>query len=150
MLEHPASALPSAEQRSALSAVLSPQLVGLLKEAADTEARCIKLAQAGEKPNVFEGDLFVGRYEGAIEASYGKASTKGSRSIAEIDLVYVDSRFPKAHKFRTAVWKNRVELRKQGDRWLIQNIGFDNNGSLVSVLRDYLVEGTRSCRVRQP
>lgn len=149
VLEHQSAALPSAEQRSTLSAVLSPQLVNLLKEASETEERCIKVAQIGEKPYVFEGDLFVGRYEGATEISYGKLSAKGARAKAEIDLMYVDPTFPKAHKYRASVWKNRVEMSKQGERWLIRNISFENNGSLVSVLREYLAEGKRSCRIKQ-
>lgn len=147
VLEHQSSSLPSAEQRSTLSEVLSPQLVSLLKDASDTEAKCIAVAQEGEKPSVFEGDLFVGRYEGAIEVSYGKLTTKGARAFAEVNLVYVVPGFPKAHKFRASVWKNRVELRKQNGRWLVQNIAFDNGNSLVSTLREYLAEGLRSCQV---
>lgn len=145
VLENPASALPSADQRTTLSGILSPSLVELLDKAADAEAQCIKFAQQDEKPLAFEGDIFVGRYEGAIEVSYGKANVKGSQATAEVDLVYVDPRFPKAHKYRTSVWKNRVELRKRGDRWLIGNVGFDKNNSLASILRDYLTDA-RACR----
>jgi hypothetical protein len=150
VLEHQSSALPSAEQRSSLSSLLSPQLIKLLEEASATEERCIKVTPAGDKPDVFEGDLFAGVYEGATEVSYGKVHTKGNRATAEVELVFIDTTFPKAHKFRALVWKSRLEMNRQGERWLIRDIRFGRKDSLVSQLREYLAQGKSDCRAAPP
>lgn len=150
VLEHPSAALPSAEERATLAVLLSPQLIKLLEASSATEALCIKATLAGDKPDVFEGDLFAGVYEGATEVSYGKVHTQGNRATAEIELVFVDTSFPKAHKFRALVWKSTLDMNRQGERWLIRDIRFGRKDSLVSQLREYIAQGKRNCRVAQP
>jgi hypothetical protein len=145
VLAHPSISLPSPKERTQLSKILSPELVQLLKEASDTEARCIKVARKGDKPDILEGNLFVGNYEGATEVAYGKPDRDGEVVFAESDLLYIDSRFPKAHKHRAVAWKDRLELRLAGTRWLVQDIKFQQGNSLAAELKEYIAEGARSC-----
>lgn len=144
-LAHPSGALPSAKQRGQLARILSPQLIQLLKDASATQARCVKAAPKDEKPLIIEGDLFVGNYEGASEVAYGSIYQKEGTATVEANLVYVDRRFPKAHKHRTVAWKDSLELRLHGDAWLVSDIRYEQGGSLTGTLKDYLLEGSRSC-----
>jgi hypothetical protein len=145
VLAHPASALPSAKQRLKLAKFLSPELVQLLKDASDTEAQCVKAAPKGEKPNLVEGDLFVGNYEGASEVAYGTLQRDGDRAVIESDLMYIDSRFPKAHKHRAVAWKDRLELQQAGTRWLVRDVAFRQGRTLAAGLKEYRADGDRSC-----
>ncbi len=144
-LAHPSLGLPSPKQRTQLAKFLSPQLVQLLKEASDTEKRCVKAAPKGEKPNVIEGDLFVGNYEGATEVAYGNPQRDGESVVVESDLLYIDSRFPKSHKHRAIAWKDRLELQLAGTRWLVQDVKFQQGRSLAAGLKEYIAEGAQSC-----
>ena len=130
-----------------LSSFLSPQLVQLLKEAADTQARCVKASPKGEKPNVIEGDLFVGNYEGATEVAYGNPKREGEIVVVEARLFYLDPRFPKAHRHRAIAWTDRLQLQLAGNRWLVQDVQFQQDRSLAAGLRQYIAEGVRSCVV---
>jgi hypothetical protein len=147
-LAHPSRALPSARQRTELANVLAPDLLRLLKAASETEARCLKSAPKGEKPLLMEGDLFVGNHEGATEVAYGEPRRRGETAIVESDLLYIDKRFPRAHKNRARAWKDQLELRLQGARWLVQDVHFPQDRSLAAELKAYIDEGRRSCSVR--
>jgi hypothetical protein len=144
-LAHPSRALPSPKERAQLANVLSPDIIQLLKSASDTEAKCIKAAPKGEKPLIIEGDLFVGNYEGATEVAYRDLPRKGDSVVVESDLLYVDTRFPKAHKHRAVAWRDRLELRLVGNRWYVQDVQFPKNRSLVAALKAYIEDGARSC-----
>jgi hypothetical protein len=145
VLAHPSRGLPSSKERALLTSFLSPQLVQLLKEAADTQARCVKASPKGEKPNIIEGDLFVGNYEGATEVAYGNAEREGEIVVVESKLFYLDPRFPKAHRHRAIAWTDRLQLRLTGIRWLVQDVTFQPDRSLAEGLREYITEGARSC-----
>jgi hypothetical protein len=145
VLDHPSLGVPNAEDRAQLAPLLSMQLVKLLEQAAETDARCLQTVLDGDKPNVYEGDLFVGIYEGATDAAFHHVIKKGSVATVDIDLIYIDPRFPKADANRASVWRNTLELRKVGERWVVQNVKFGSKTSLLSVLRDHIAEGARSC-----
>jgi hypothetical protein len=145
VLAHPSISLPSARQRAQLAKMLAPELVQLLKEASDMEARCVKVAPKDEKPLILEGNLFVGNLEGATEVAYRLPDSKDTVVRVDADLIYVDSRFPKGHKYRAVAWKDRVELRQAGARWLVQDVKFQNDGSLAGGLKEYLADGARTC-----
>jgi hypothetical protein len=145
VLAHPSLGLPSGRERALLTSFLSPQLVQLLKEASDTQARCVKSSPKGEKPNVIEGDLFVGNHEGATEVAYGNPQRDGDIVVVETNLFYVDPRFPKAHKHRAIAWTDRLQLQLAGNRWLVQDVQFQQDRSLAAGLRRYIAEGVRSC-----
>jgi len=145
-LAHPSRALPSPAERVQLAKVLSPQLVALLKSAAETEAKCVRSTPKSDKPLLVEGDLFVGNYEGATEVVYGPPRRHGDTLAVESDLFYVDRRFPKAHPHRTIAWKDRVELRRIDGHWYVEDIRFARDRSLAASLNAYIEAGARSCR----
>ncbi|MGZ5196006.1 MAG: hypothetical protein ACXWJM_16010 [Ramlibacter sp.] len=148
VLAHPWRAIPSPKERAELSKLLSPELSRLLQSAADMEARCVKAAPKDEKPWIIEGDLFVGNLEGATEVAYGDSRPEGDAVVADVDLMYVDRRFPKAHKHRTVAWKDSLELRQADGRWRVSDVRFAGGRSLQQELRSYLDEGARTCAAR--
>jgi len=148
VLAHPSRALPSAKERSDLSKTLSPELIQLLNAASDTEAMCVKAAPKGDKPDILEGDLFVGNYEGATEVAYRDRRREVDMVLVDVDLIYVDTRFPKAHPHRAVAWQDRVELRPIDSRWFVQDVRFATDRSLVAGLKSYIEHGARSCGKR--
>lgn len=144
-LAHPNTALPSPKERAALSQLLSADLLRLLDDAVVAEKRCIKTAPRGDKPNIVEGNLFVGNYEGATEVAPGDVHLDGEHAFAEPRLFSVDRRFPKGHKFRVIAWKDRVELGLVGGHWVVTNVKFENGRSLQQNLQEYLAESKREC-----
>jgi hypothetical protein len=148
VLAHPWRAIPSPKERAQLSNLLSPELSRLLQSAADMEARCVKAAPKDEKPWIIEGDLFVGNLEGATEVAYGESHPEGDAVVTDVDLMYVDRRFPKAHKHRTVAWKDSLELRQDSGQWRVSDVRFAGGRSLQQELRTYLDEGARSCVTR--
>jgi hypothetical protein len=148
VLAHPWRAIPSPKERAQLSRLLSPELTGLLQSAADMEARCVKAAPKGEKPFIIEGDLFVGNLEGASEVAYGESRAQADGAVTDVDLMYVDLRFPKAHPHRTVAWKDQLQLRNTGGHWRVADVRFAGGRSLTQELQSYLEEGARSCTAR--
>lgn len=145
VLAHSAYGLPSPEQHTALADILSPDTLGLLDAALHTEAKCIAATSPGDKPDVLEGDLFVGNYEGATEVAYGESVRRGDTVRVETMLLYVDPGFPKAHQHRAFAWSNQLELRLVGERWYVYDVHFANKQSLIGRLKAYIAEGARSC-----
>ncbi len=145
VLAHPSRGLPSAGERAVLAKVLSPALLESLEAASATEAKCVEAAPQGDKPFVVEGDLFVGNYEGATEVAYGKPRRDADRVVVESDLLYVDSRFPRAHEHRAVAWRDRVELRLVGGRWYVDDVHFHPGRSLLAMLKSYVADGVRTC-----
>ena len=145
VLAHPWRAIPAPKERAQLSKLLSPELSRLLQAAADMEARCVKAAPKDEKPWIIEGDLFVGNLEGASEVAYGESHPEGDAVVVDVDLMYIDRRFPKAHKHRTVAWKDALELRQDSGHWRVADVRFAGGRSLQRQLQSYLVDGTRSC-----
>jgi len=151
VLDHPSAGIPGPEDRAKLAPLLSTQLMKLLEQAAETDARCLKTVQDGDKPDVYEGDLFTGIYEGATDAAFRKMTIgKGSLATADVDLIYIDPRFPKADRNHASVWRNTIELRKVGERWVVQNIAFSPKWTLVKALKDHIDMGARACVLPAP
>jgi hypothetical protein len=76
--------------------------------------------------------------------AYRDLRRQGDSVIVEADLLYVDTRFPKAHKHRAVARRNQLELRLVGDRWYVREVQFPKNRSLVA-LKAYIQDGLRSC-----
>ena len=145
VLAHPSRGLPSAGERMELAKVLSPALIESLKTASETQAKCVEAAPKGDKPYIVEGDLFVGNHEGATEVVYGKPQRNADTVVVESDLLYIDSRFPKAHRHRAVAWRDRVEMRLVGGRWYVADVHFQPKRSLLATLKSYVAEGLRTC-----
>jgi len=146
VLAHPMRAMPPARERAQLAKLLSPKLVQLLGDAAATEARCVKSAPKGEKPDILEGDLFVNNHEGASEVAYGEARRDRDAMSVEANLVYIDRRYPRAHPFRAVAWRDRLELGLTDGRWLIEDIKFADNRSFAASLGEYVESGRKNCK----
>jgi hypothetical protein len=138
-------AMPAARERAQLARLLSPKLAQLLDDAAATEARCVKAAARDEKPDILEGDLFVGNYEGASEVAYGEAARDGDAVSVQANLMYIDRRYPKAHPLRAVAWRDRLELAPGDGRWLIEDIKFPDNRSFAAGLAEYVANGRSNC-----
>lgn len=139
--------LPEPALRKKLEGVLSRDLLTLLDQAARMEQQCIRAAAKDEKPLVLEGDLFVGNYEGATEVAYGQKREMGHEASVEVDLVYLDTRFPRAHPHRALVWRDRLRLGRQEGQWRVVDVDFAEQNSLRKALLSYLEEGRRGCAV---
>lgn len=147
LLEHPGASLPSIEERKQLESIVSPSLLASLSAASAMEDQCERAVRPGDKPYVLEGAIFTGIYEGAHEVSYGSARKVGNALRFEVMLVHTDSRFSKAHQYRTSVWRNEIELHQFDWGWRVSNVFFEKNQSLSRLLNDYIVEGKRECRL---
>ena len=146
VLANPDMALPSPAERQQLEGMASPRLLGLLASASAMEARCVASAPEGDKPNIIEGAVFVGNYEGATEVAYGPARRVAGGVRFTVSFVSIDPRFTKAHVDRAFVWSDEVQLRRHGDRWLVDEIVLRQKKTLSSVLNEYLAQGARDCR----
>jgi hypothetical protein len=148
VLAHPSRSLPSAKERAVLGNLLAPELVELLKSASETEARCVKTARRGDKPDILEGNLFVGNYEGATEVAYAKRQRNGDKVSIAANLVYIDSRFPKAHVQRAVAWQDHVDLRQLRTGWAVADVRFAEGRSLSAALTAYIEAGAGTCTTR--
>ncbi|MBM4196718.1 MAG: hypothetical protein FJ197_06405 [Gammaproteobacteria bacterium] len=146
VLAHPGAGLPAAAEREALEPLLSAQLNSLLDDAAVADAACRAAAQPGEKPEILEGDLFVGNFEGATEVAYGDAASSDGLVTVAANLVYVDERFPKGGRNRTRAWRDDVLLRLDGAAWTIADVSLGQRQSLVRLLGEYVTVAAQDCR----
>ena len=146
VLANPDMSLPSPAERQQLEGLASPRLMGLLAAASAMEARCVASAREGDKPNTFEGAVLVGNYEGATEVAYRPATRVAGGLRFSVAMVNIDARYPKAHAHRMAAWSDDVHVRKDGERWLIDEIVLRQQKTLSSVLKEYLSQGARECR----
>ena len=145
VLAHPMWSLSSNRDRGRLEALLAPEIVKRLRDAAATEQRCVRAAPKNEKPLNVEGDIFVGNYEGATEASYGRVRIDGETAQIDANLMYIDRRFPKAHPHRAVAWHDALDLRLVDGAWRIQNVRYEQGRSLALALQGYIEEGARVC-----
>jgi len=140
-----ASPLPSPKERAQLAKWITPELLNLLDSALITQNRCIRSAPPGQKPNVLEGDIFVGNEEGATEVAYQEPKQIGGKTVVGVDMVYVDKRRPKGDRRRTVAWRDEVILVWIEGRWYIEDIRFARDRSLRATLQGYNDDGAREC-----
>jgi hypothetical protein len=145
VLSHPATSLPSPEERKQLAAFMDPAFIDLLRQTSAAEQHCIAMTPIGNKGNIFEGNLFVGNYEGATEVAYGATRRKGKIAYVNVDLMYTDGRFPKGHKYGSFAWRDRLELRFDGRRWRVSDIIMRTTQSLSAELKKYIAEDSTQC-----
>lgn len=140
------SGLPTTKDKEQLAQFFSPGLLKLLDAAVVMEQRCIENNPAGDKPYTVEGNIFVGNYEGASEVVVGQLRQEGKNIIVASRLLSIDSRFPKAHKYRVHTWTDQLVLSSDKTRWLISNIKFESGTSLWRLLEEYIKESELSCK----
>ncbi len=139
-LNHPTAGLLSDKELEAVRGLLSPELSKLIIDAKKAEAICISKAPAGDKPDVFEGNLFSGIYEGGSEIVYDSMTKGDQRMVAAVKLLYIDPRFPKGHLHRTASSDLQVVLREDKGRWVIDDFVFaaKKDRMLSDILKRYI------------
>lgn len=144
-LAHPSRGLPTPKQRDELARFLSSDLIQLLRSAADMQRQCAKAARPGEKPMMVEGDVFVANFEGASEVAYGLLDQQGDTASVDVNLVYVDGRYPRAHPLRVTAWQDRLDMRLVNGTWLVQDAHFPPDRTLREELRGWVEEARREC-----
>lgn len=107
-----------------LAACLTPGL----KEALDAQYAEIGRRQeqnpdAGAKPPIIEGGIFIGNYEGATRYKVGKSQAEGDRAKVTVDLE-LDREGEKISSTATPL------LVKSGERWLLDDIDFGGGETL--------------------
>lgn len=145
VLDNTTGGLPSDNILAQLDTIITPELIAVLKSAATTQAACIKAALPDEKPLLIEGDVFTGNYEGAVEVAYGELAVTDSSAHLVNTLLYTDSHFAKAHKFRAVTWQDTLELSLVDGRWLVADIVLSGKRSLLADLEAYIAEGKTEC-----
>ena len=146
VLTHPTVTLPSKRERGQLAKVLSPALTELLRKASVTNDLCVKAAPRGSKPDILEGNLFVGNYEGATEVAWAELSHNDHMATVHATLLFVDVHFPKGHKNRAITWVDQVELRLEDNRWVVHDVTFPKGPPLTAALSSYVDSSTQTCQ----
>jgi hypothetical protein len=98
------------------------------------------------KPPIWEGNIFVGNYEGATEVAYGEPHVDGREAMIGVDLVSVMTNFTRGDRRRSVFWRDRVKLRKEKRGWLVADVIRNESGSLTDELRKYVNDEGRECR----
>ena len=147
VLANPAAPVPGGTARETLAAWLTPELIATLERAEDVQLSCIASAKPDEKPLLIEGDLFVGTAEGAHEVAFDSVRIDGSHARLGVYLIYIDTRFAKAHRFRTVVTRNELLMKKSEAGWRVEDIRYGNGETLLAWLEGYVSEGKRDCAV---
>lgn len=142
--------LPSPQQRKSLARLLTQNLVHDLAVASEAERQCVGITPQDMKPPIWEGNIFVGNYEGATEVAYGEPHVDGPEATIGVDLVSVMTSFPRGDRRRSVFWRDRVKLRKEKRGWLVADLIRNESGSLTEELRKYVSkyvnEEGRECR----
>lgn len=115
-------ALPTVQERAELARFLTAEFIELLAQTSAAEARFIAATPAGDKPPLFEGSLFVGNYEGASEVAYGAVHRAGRTATVDVDLMYIEPRWPKGHKWRAVAWRDRIKLYADREKWAVGDV----------------------------
>jgi hypothetical protein len=141
------SSLPTVDDRKRLAAVLAPALVKLISDVTLAEQRCFDSVKGTtDKPYFFESDVFTGNWGAGDEVTYGEVVPKNGRVIVNVTHISVNSLVAKADRNRVEVWTNKVDLRANGDEWLIHDLRYRDGSTLVSRFSEYLARSREWCR----
>jgi hypothetical protein len=138
--------LPSPQQRKQLRRLLTEDLIRDLAATYEAEGQCVDVTPRDMKPPIWEGNIFVGNYEGATEAAYGEPHIDGREANIGVDLVSVMEHFPRGDRQRSVFWHDTVKLRKEKRGWLVADVIRNESGSLTEELRKYVNEEGQACR----
>jgi hypothetical protein len=138
--------LPSPQQRKQLARLLTENFVQDLAATSKAERQCVDITPQDMKPPIWEGNIFVGNYEGATEVAYGEPHVDGREAMIGVDLVSVMTNFTQGDRRRSVFWRDRVKLRKEKRGWLVADVIRNESGSLTEELRKYVNEEGRECR----
>lgn len=121
-----------------LKPFITAPLHGLLSAAALAEKKEFVRSQ-GKEPPLFEGHLFSGVTEGYTNFHISHAVPGKNNAEIYVVLQYAQHLMPYyATKPGILEWKERVEVKAEGEKCLVNNIFYSlehNNDHLVSVLK---------------
>lgn len=143
------SGAPTDAQRTALSPMLSSELIGLLQRA-DAARAAARAAAPTEKPPFTDGDLFSSLFEGptgyAVGQAVSGADAPGGR-LGDLHVPVTLTHAPDASVGgKPTTWTDTVLLREENGRFVVADIAFGgdwdfaNKGSMLAALRAGLGE----------
>ncbi|MBK8070437.1 MAG: hypothetical protein IPK27_23330 [Rhodanobacteraceae bacterium] len=112
--------LPDDAQMRALAPLLAPELRADFEAARAWQRGEIERMQregSEDKPPFVEGDLFSSLFEGADSSRVLSLTGNDARSVAVVERGYGSGG-------DRVVWRDRVVLRRSGDRWLLVDIEY--------------------------
>jgi hypothetical protein len=114
---------------------LTKDLIADLKKAADYEKAQIAKTPVGSKPNILEGDIFTDLYEGATKYLMASAYRMGANYlIVEVSFTNdIDN-----DKIEPFTWVDRIVLKKQDTKWLVDDVMFNRGNTLKMNLESYI------------
>jgi len=124
------------EGLSPARALLSRALFARLVEVARQETACARSVPADLKPFIIDGDPWY------------YYTQDGAKSLESTSLLVLKRGFSVAARLRydDLAWTDTVDLTTEGDRWVIEDIRFEQGGSLTANLRTYLDEAKTECQ----
>lgn len=147
-IAHAGAGLPDTARPGELAALLTPGLLELLAAGRATEERCKAFTPEGEKPPLFEADVFADTYEGAQEVALVKSSIEADTASFDARLFSVSSNFPVAHRYRVVTWQDTMTLRNTADGWRVDDVAFERGDSLRQRVASF-IDGNRDCETAQ-
>lgn len=148
VIAHAGLGLPDTGKQAELTALLTPELLDLISEGHATEQRCATFTPEGDKPPLYEADVFVDNYEGAQEVALVKSTIDADRAAFDARLFSVSANFPIAHRFRVVTWQDTLKLRNTADGWRVDDIAFDGGDTLRQRVTGF-IDGNRDCETSQ-
>lgn len=140
VIGHAGIGLPDADTRIGLETLLTPELLALLASGRDTEQRCAKFTPEGDKPPLYEADVFVDTYEGAQEVALVQSTIDADTASIVARLFTVDENFPPAHRFRVITWQDTLQLRRSDAGWRVDDIAFQRGDTLRQRVGNFIEE----------
>lgn len=129
--------VPTEKEQEKLKPYVTKSLHALLSNAVMAEKNEFKRSQ-GKEPPLFEGNLFSGVTEGYTNFYISTAVQGKSGSEIYVLLQYAQHFMPYYENTPGIMeWKERVEVKPEGDKCLVNNIFYslkNNTDSLASVL----------------
>jgi hypothetical protein len=133
------SGLPSERQLNALSGILAPDLIDLIKRVSNYQAQCAARFPENVKPPIVETSIFSPFYDNASEIIVGDVRLDGIRAVVSVELILINDRLPKAAEGRIFRETGNVMLRQADHGWIIGNFSF-GEAPMVEWLSRFLQE----------
>lgn len=139
-LAHPGGGLATKAERRDLEMFLTPELIAQLDRAEAAAVVYAAQAAADEKPRMLDGDLWVDAVEGAHEVALAEPTIDGDRARIEVTVIHIDERYSTAHRNRTIVWTDVVELQRVGFRWFVSDVRYRSDPArrLSTLLHEFV------------
>jgi hypothetical protein len=129
--------LPSEKQLEPIAGLLDPTLSRALHQTKTVESCVIKATPAGNKPDLFEGRLFVNNYDGIDRINSLKVSARNNTATITASL-----------SLQSSAWVDRLKLHKKSGQWLIVDIEFESKigKKLTNILSSYVQKYRSTCK----